>query len=372
MTQPGNVVELLQHLVRIPSVNPDGDPGTEHTGEQAIAEYVCHFLKDIGAVAAVEPVLPGRPNVTGHFPALAGKPVVLLAPHLDTVSVVGMSIPPFDGGLRDGRVYGRGASDTKGSMAAMLWALREIAANPELCRYDVRFAAVMGEEAGHEGAHLLAKTLKADFAIVGEPTDLRMVHRHKGARWMRLVTGGLAGHGSNPRPHENAILRMATILPEMRAAADAWAADADPVLGATTLNVGVIRGGSKVNIVPDRCEAALDMRIISESPRWMGDLEDIVARHAAYTTLETTGSSPLLDTALDSPLAKALIAHGAAPDVAPWFCDAAIFAKAGVPSVALGPGKIAQAHTADEWIAVDDLLRGAEFFRSFLLDVRAV
>src|SRR5690348_7552857 len=128
---PQSVTELCQALVRIPSVNPDGDPGVAETGEAACAAYVGEFLGHCGAQVTLEEVLPGRPNVIGRFPSrsvLGGqaKPRILFGPHLDTVGVGGMSIEPFGGEVRDGRLWGRGACDTKGPMAAMLWALHEM------------------------------------------------------------------------------------------------------------------------------------------------------------------------------------------------------------------------------------------------------
>ncbi len=120
------VADLLRELIRIPSVNPDGDPGTTHTGEKECAKFVADFLRSCGAEAWLEDVLPDRPNVLGRFPSAGkAKPRLLFAPHTDTVSVAGMSIDPFSGELRDGKIWGRGASDTKGPMAAMLFALLE-------------------------------------------------------------------------------------------------------------------------------------------------------------------------------------------------------------------------------------------------------
>src|SRR5262249_45248850 len=129
MIAPRTVVELLQELIRIPSVNPHGDPGTDGVGEARMAEYLAEFLGSIGAPAELREVLPGRPNVVARWPAdRPGKPRILFAPHTDTVSVGGMSIDPFSGELRDGKIWGRGASDTKGPMASMLWALKEMGA----------------------------------------------------------------------------------------------------------------------------------------------------------------------------------------------------------------------------------------------------
>ena len=119
------VVEILQTLVRIPSVNPDGEADKTNTGELACAQWVGEFLRTLGAEVTMEEVLPGRPNVIGRFPSADPRQRILLAPHLDTVSIGGMTIDPFGGDVRDGKLWGRGASDTKGTAAAMLAALDE-------------------------------------------------------------------------------------------------------------------------------------------------------------------------------------------------------------------------------------------------------
>ena len=152
-----NVVELTQALVRIPSVNPDGDPGTGCIGEQQCALYVADFLRAAGAEVTLEEVEPARPNVIGRFPTHPSangtpKPRILFAPHTDTVSVGGMTIPPFGGELRDGKVWGRGASDTKGPMASMLWALHEMGMKSHRCRSKYTLSASCPRRA-HSLAH---------------------------------------------------------------------------------------------------------------------------------------------------------------------------------------------------------------------------
>jgi len=194
-----SVIELLQTLIRIPSVNPDGGSSAESTGEQACAEFVGDFLRKAGARVEFEPVFPGRPNVVGVFPSNApGKKRVVFAPHLDTVSVLGMTIDPFSGEERDGKIWGRGASDTKGPMAAMLWALWELRERIPTLGYEICFAGFMGEEAGQYGSKAFAAKHKADFAVIGEPTELGIVHTHKGSTWLHLTTRGQASHSSAP------------------------------------------------------------------------------------------------------------------------------------------------------------------------------
>ena len=369
MNFPNSVAELLQALVRIPSVNPHGNPGVERPGEQACGEFVAEFLRDCGARVELREVKPGRPNVVGIFPSdRPGKPRLVFAPHLDTVSVEGMTIDPFGGELREGKIYGRGASDTKGPMAAMLWALRESRELIPSLPFEIWFAGLMGEEAGQTGAKAFVAEHRVDFAVIGEPTDLQIVHTTKGSTWLTLTTRGKAVHSASPERGENAIYKMADVLRVMR---DEIAADLEkltaPKLGSPTISAGTIRGGSKTNIVPDLCRCEVDIRTIPGQ-----DTAPILEKLRAACPgieIETWESKPMF-TDPSHPLIAALEKSGGACVGAPWFCDAAIFSEAGIPAVACGPGSIAQAHTEDEFIRVDDLERGVGFFGAFLAEVK--
>lgn len=360
-----SVAELLRALIRIPSVNPDGQPGTEQVGEQACAEFVGKFLEKCGAAVELDPVLPARPNVIGRFPTnAAGKPRLVFAPHTDTVSIVGMTIDPFGAELRDGKIYGRGASDTKGTMAAMLWTLWERRAEIPALPCEIWFVGLAGEEAGQQGAKAFAAQHRADFAVIGEPTNCDIVHTHKGSVWLTLRARGVAVHAATPERGENAIYKMLEALRWFREElAPQFAQMSDPVLGAPTMNVGTIHGGSKTNIVPDFCEATVDLRTIPAQSTQ--DLVDEVAARLPGFEISAKQSQPLF-TDPAHPFIGALEKAGGKCVGAPWFCDAAIFSQGGIPAVAAGPGSIAQAHTNDEWIAVDDLARGVEFYRRFL------
>jgi acetylornithine deacetylase/succinyl-diaminopimelate desuccinylase-like protein len=367
MTEPRSVVELAQALVRIPSVNPHGDPGTDGVGEAKIARWLADFLISSGAQVELREVLPDRPNVVAHWPA-PGKPRLLFAPHTDTVSVGGMTIDPFSGELRDGKVWGRGASDTKGPMASMLWALRE---NRDLLAglsHEIWFAGLMSEEADQHGSKALAKEETFDFVIAGEPTSLDVVHTHKGSAFFNLRTKGQAGHASRPDLGDNAIDKMLNVLAVIRTEfAEEFAGQQDPVLGQSTLSVGTIRGGTKTNIIPDYCEASVDMRFVPA--HFQPDLITRFTRRLELVCPDVEVSAipaPPLYTDPSHALIGKLGECGAKPIGAPWFCDACYFAERGMASIALGPGSIAQAHTKDEWIAVADLEKGVEFFSQFL------
>ncbi len=371
-----SVVELLQALIRIPSVNPDGDPGTDGVGEGDCARWVAAFLRDCGAEVTLEEVYPDRPNVIARFRREVENvgPRLLLAPHLDTVSVAGMTIDPFGGEIRDGRVWGRGASDTKGTMAAMLWALREMAGVIPTLRASVGFAAMMGEETGQPGSRHFVRhhADEFDFAVVGEPTELETVHAHKGCFWVEITVRGRAAHGSTPERGENAIFKLNRLID------DVWedlqrelGRFTDPALGPPTVNLGMIRGGTRTNIVPDTAMAAFDFRetpALRQSGGARGLLRNLLQEKGWSGHFEekvTVDATPLF-TPPDHPEILRLQGLGSRLATAPWFCDAGWLAAGGIPAVACGPGNIAQAHTRDEHIEITKLEEGARFYRRLL------
>lgn len=372
------VVQILQSLIRLPSVNPDGAPDSPHAGELRVAEWTGEFLRGLGARVVLEEVLPGRPNVIGHFSdGGPPKPRVLLAPHTDTVDVEGMTVDPFGAEIRDGRIYGRGASDTKGTLAAMLAALEELGAE-RLAGLGsaVSLAGLIGEETGQHGSRHFARHHGAEyaFALVGEPTSCGIVHTHKGCSWLTLETRGLACHGSTPERGRSAILEMVPVVVALSSSLPARFASGEfdhPVLGSPTVNIGTIRGGTRANIVPSLCTIEIDIRETPALHRYgVRRLLDEWAEAARLTdtvTIKGASSCAPLDTPADNPYVRKLAGLGAPLIGAPWFCDAAWLAKeGGIPSVAAGPGRIDQAHTADEFIEIADLEEGVRFYRRFL------
>jgi len=375
---PANVIELCQALVRIPSVNPDGDPGTPHTGEQACAEYIADFLRAAGAEVVMDEVEPGRPNVIGCFhskPSASGqeKRRIVFGPHTDTVSVGGMTIEPFGGEVRDGCVWGRGASDTKGPMASMLWALYEAREVIPTLPVEVHFAGFMSEESAQLGSqHFAQHHGPYDLAIVGEPTELKTVFRHKGCLWADIHTHGVAVHGATPERGVNAIVKMAAIVQALDTTFRTKLVElggVDEWLGASTINLGMIKGGTRSNIVADHCTLRVDMRTtpgLNCNVGALAALTEFVRSIDPTATIEPLPETLPLDTDPANPLVQKLIDCGASLTGAPWFCDAAFLAAEGTPAIAIGPGSIAQAHTKDEFIRCTDLEAGAEFFGRFL------
>jgi acetylornithine deacetylase len=371
---PSGVVSLLQDLVRIPSVNPDNAPGTDQTGEAAMAAFLDGWLSALGAEVLIEEIKPGRPNLIARFAPMDGRPRVMFGPHLDTVGVAGMTIDPFAAEIRDGRMWGRGTCDTKGPMAAMLWALHECRDLLASAPVAFDFVAFMGEESGQWGSKDFARNHGADytFALVGEPTSMQVVHVTKGSLWATLRTTGKAAHSSQPERGENAIMKLARALDQLDAdLVPKLAGFTHPVLGRSTMNVGVVRGGSRPNIVPDLAEAEIDIRItpaLASSGGALALLTETIARLGLPLEIVRPHENPPMETDSAHPMIQALLATDPACglDGAPWFSDAAHLSHGGVPSICIGPGSIDQAHTADEFIELAQLESGAEFFTRFV------
>jgi len=367
MSFPASVTDLLRDLVAIPSVSPEGDAGGTRPGEAALAAHVAELLRTLGAEVSVTEVQPGRPNVVGRFAsAQAGAPTLAIVPHLDTVGVGGMTVAPFGAEIRRGRLYGRGACDTKGPMAAALWAIHQWRKSPAPARLNVIFAATMGEEELSTGARALcASGFTADFAIALEPTNLKIVHAAKGVLRVWIDFAGQAAHGATPERGRNAVYESLPFLTACRdELAPCFAAAIDPVLGPASLNVGVVRGGTELNVVPDRCRVGMDIRT---HPGFDQDTALAAVRAVALShTVQVHRAGPPFVVRPDNPWLAAMAPLACGLTSVPWFSDANIFNAHGVPAVAFGPGLIAQAHTADEWIDLSALEDGARVFERML------
>ncbi|MGE3311504.1 MAG: M20 family metallopeptidase [Limisphaerales bacterium] len=372
------VVRLLRELIALPSVNPAflaEDPTL--SGEQRVADYLASLGARAGLSVDFQDVVPGRRNVILRCaPKGAVRHRVLLAPHLDTVGSVDGSLAIFTPVVAGGRVWGRGACDTKGSVAAMLTALFAVAASPSRpSATEIVFAGLVDEENKQMGSRALSRSrLKADLAVVGEPTRLEVVTAHKGDVWARAETRGKAAHGARPELGVNAIHAMARVveLLEGAYAAELARRPRHPLVGGPTINVGRIRGGTQPNIVPDRCVIDIDRRTVP------GETEAGVQREIGRflrqngvnaKLLDLKGvSAPPLETDPDLPWVRTFLEATGRRTVrgVTYFCDAAILAQGGIPCVVFGPGDIAQAHTAREWISVASLERGTAVLKRFL------
>lgn len=369
---PADVVSLLQHLVRIPSVNPENTPGTDLTGEAGIADYLAGWFDALGAEVKLEEIRPGRPNLIARFAPMDGRPRILLGPHLDTVGVAGMTIDPFGGNSRDDRVWGRGSSDTKGPMAAMLWALRNTRELQKDSPIAIDFVGFMGEESNQWGSKDFAKNHGSEytFALVGEPTSMQVVNVTKGSLWTTLKATGIAAHSSQPERGENAILKLTRALDML----DYYLGSrlktfTHPVLGRSTMNIGMISGGARPNIVPDLATAVIDIRITPALAAAGGALKlltETIADFDLPIEIVNPHENPPMETDAAHPVIQALLSNGSSLAGAPWFSDAAHLSQGGIPSICIGPGSIDQAHTIDEFIEIPALEQGAAFFENFI------
>lgn len=365
--------KILRELVSRPSVHPEADPVGTVQGEAVVAEWVAGHLRSLGADVKTSLIAPGRPSVVGVFePARKARVTVAFAPHLDTVGVRGMTVPAFKLTEKGGRLYGRGACDTKGPMAAMLAAVGAWLKSPERKASDIRWvvAATAGEEQGSLGAQALVKAgFRADFAVALEPTDLKVVYAAKGVLRVWIEVPGKAAHGSKPERGDNAVYRALPLVQALKDELAPWlAAQRHPVLGGCSLNLGILQGGGELNLVPSLCRIGLDIRVhpgcaAAEVRRRLAAL---VAQHAPKAKLSLHREGPAFVTEQSEPWAKRLRGAGRGWAAADWFCDANIFAAHGTPAVAFGPGSIRQAHTKDEYIEERELLAGAEAFGRFM------
>jgi succinyl-diaminopimelate desuccinylase len=376
--------KLLAALVALPSVNPAFAPSDgasvrqgrlhpAHFGEKNVADFLAAIAARAGLEIEFQNVLPERSNLIVRLRS-PGKirRTILLAPHLDTV---GAEAAQFTPRRKNGRLHGRGACDTKGSVAAMFTAFCELAeAKLRPRETEIIFVGLIDEENAQAGSRAFAAGgFKADLAIVGEPTRLRVVTAHKGSLWLQLATRGRAAHGATPQLGKNAVHEMAHIVVFLETDyAARLRRHKHPLLGVGTVNVGTIAGGTQPNIVPDRCTISIDRRTLP------GETEAGVRREIAallkskklgaeFSSVKLAPALPL-ETNPKLPLVRDFLrsAGQKKPAGVDYFCDAAVLSAAGIPSVVFGPGDIAQAHTADEWISLAELERGKNMLLRFL------
>ena len=372
MTDPEN---LVRELIARPSVNPSlARPGDPHAGEQRVGEFLAATARKAGLDVEFQNVLPGRSNLLAVLrPVGVVRQRILLAPHLDTVGVADEA--QFTPVKRNGRLYGRGACDTKGSVAVMLTALSELAQRrPRPAHTEIIFAGLMDEEYNQAGSRALAASgFKADLAIVGEPTRLQIITAHKGDLWLKIETRGRAAHGSRPELGRNAIHLMARVVAALETDyARQLRRRRHPLLGRASVNVGTIAGGTAPNIVPDHCVITVDRRTLPGETD-AGVKREIRAflrgKKLAATLADTkVAPAPPVETDPQAPLVRQFLraAQQTRPAGVDFFTDAGVLAAGGIPCVVFGPGDIAQAHTADEWVAVSQLTQGRARLLRFL------
>jgi acetylornithine deacetylase len=359
------VITLLRDLVAIDSVNPSLVPGA--AGEGAIADAVAQQLRRIGLDVHVRDVAPGRPNVVGVLEGRAAGRSLMLCGHLDTVGVEGMEAP-FEPRVRNGRLYGRGAQDMKGGVAAMIDAVR-VVAERGLERGKVIVAAVVDEEYASIGADAIAAGWAADAAVVTEPTDLQIGIGHKGFAWLEVETMGRAAHGSRPRDGRDAIFRMGRVLQRLETLdRTLQSRPPHPLIGTGSLHASIIDGGRELSSYPDHCRLQLERRtVVGETDETVRREIDAILDGLAGEDPEFSGRSrltfsrPPYELPPAHPLSRALVAAATKCGCETrtlgmsFWTDAAVLAGAGIPSVLFGPGG-AGLHSTEEYVTVDDVV----------------
>ena len=358
-------IRLLRDLVTINSINPTLVPGAP--GEQAIGDLIADRMTRIGLAVEVQTVADRRPNVIGVLEGNRPGRTLMFCGHTDTVGVTGMT-EPFDPVEREGRLFGRGAQDMKGGLAAMIDAAR-VVAEGGLERGRLIVACVVDEEHSSVGADALVGRWTADAAIVTEPTDLAVAVAHKGFAWIEIEVFGKAAHGSRPNDGQDAILRLGRVLSRLEHLDRTLQARAPHALvGTGSLHASIVTGGYELSSYPDRATLQMERRSLPDEPESQAldevqrILDELRREDASLrATARTMFSRPAYEIPAGSELAVTLTASAAAVGRstrivgASFWADSAVLGHAGIPAVLFGPGG-AGLHSTEEYVNLADVV----------------
>ena len=371
--KPQEVIDLAGRLVALRSENP---PGNEAT----VARLLGKFLRSAGLITAYQSIDPRRDNLVARLDGKGSGPTLLFCGHSDTMPISGIwSSDPHRGQILDGKLYGLGSADMKGGLSAMAVACAALARAKIPLQGSLVFAAVIDEENRGAGAQRLVETgLKADWAVIGEPTGNAPVIVSNGQINFELTLHGQAGHGSTPSSGRNAIVdgvHLASAI--LKYAEQNLRGRTHPLVGPASLNIGTFYGGIQTSIIPDTCKMTIDRRVApgettENAIREMKDILDEVRLlfPGMQVDLSIPYCLPPVEIPADSPVVQSLCQAAEAftsrlPDLAGMRAttDAATLAgMGGIPTVVFGPGRIAQAHTPDEFIEIDELVNAAYIY----------
>jgi acetylornithine deacetylase/succinyl-diaminopimelate desuccinylase family protein len=373
------LLDLASAMVRIPSENPPGN-------EAAVGDYLVDYFQALGLDPITQEIAPGRPNVLVRLEGQEPGPHLVFNGHTDVVPPgTGWTVDPYGAVVRDGRLYGRGAADMKGGIAAMIEAALSVYRDGAF-RGAITLAMVADEEEGGGGTrHAAQRGLRGDWAIIPEPTDLRPVIAHKGDFNFFITVHGEAAHGSVPERGVNAIYGAGRVLTAIQELNRRLAVKSHPLVGSPTVSVGTIQGGEITCMVPAECRIAVDRRLIpGESPGdVIAEMESLVqdlARDDPQFAADVVAPIQVLpmEVSAELPVVSALRVAtqqivGQDPGYSGWSatCDASILAnEANTPTVIFGPGSIARAaHRPDESVSLDELFQCAEIYVLTILDL---
>lgn len=380
----GDAVALARELVRVDSRNPSLVAGAP--GEREVARVLAEVLTGWGGFdVEVREAAPGRPNViarvAGNGTGAAGGRTLMFNGHVDVVGTEGMRHAPFDGEERDGRLYGRGAADMKAGVAAMCAAAAR-AADAGLAA-ELVVAAVADEEYQSVGTQaLIAGGVRADAAIVTEPTGLAIMPAHRGFVWITVTVRGRAAHGSRYDIGVDAVRHAGLLLAELDAFQESTLKSrTHPLLGHASLHASLIEGGVGMSTYPDRCTLKLERRTLP-GERAEGALAEVRAACARVRARRPTFDAEVTldfaqepsDVTAEAPVVRALGAALRASHepvrvegMSAW-TDAALLNEAGIPAICFGPGDIALAHADEEWVTVAEIERATRVLTRLALD----
>ena len=362
---PAAVLEVLQQLIRIPSVNPTLVPDEPH-GEVAVAAFARDWLAQRGMRAWLEEAVPGRPNAVAEVGDGNGPTLVFCA-HLDTVGTAGMTIPALDPRIEGGKVFGRGSYDMKGSAAALMSAAAALAGTR--LRGRVLVALVADEEYASIGASDFVRRHQADACILTEPSEGQLILGHKGFVWAEVVTTGRAAHGSRWDLGVSAIGKMGRIIAALEQFdREVLRKRVHPLVGPASMHSALIQGGTGLSTYAPECRLKVERRTLpGETPEQVvRELEDVVRQAGETADVRCFfDRSPLLCDR-EAPVARclrdaviAVTGHTPVEAGVAYWMDAAIFAAAGIPTINYGPSG-AGAHEAVEWVELESVVTCAQ------------
>ncbi len=363
---------LLKNLIRAES--------TINSGETAAAGVLKDFLADRGIDAHIDCWGDHRANIVVHIGSSGHKKALFIAAHLDVVDPgqAQWRYPPFEGCEHDGRIYGRGAADMKGPIAAVMAAITEILQAGHKLNGDFIFLGAAGEETDSSGAKRFMRDITGKLpppagVVICEPTDFDIVTAHRGMLWLRITTKGKTAHGSMPHLGINAIGKMKKMLDVLESYS--IRAPQHPLLGTNSISLNTIHGGKSINVVPDECAITLDIRtlpgqshdlIIADLKNKLDDIkmhdDDFDARIDIVRSVE----------AMETDTASSFVCEfcetvGISDTKAVDFTtDGPHFVPLGVPIVIFGPGKSHLCHQPDEYIEIADLQKGCEYYKHII------
>ena len=378
------LVDLTIQLVRIPTENPPGN-------EKRASIFLKPILSKIGFRVKNYLSPKGRWNIIAEKRWGKGGRSLIFNGHLDVVPAGDPSqwrYAPFQGKLEKGRIYGRGASDMKSGIASILQAISMIDRSKiRLDRGALILHLVSDEEShGHQGMGFLTQkgVIQGDATLVGEPTDLDLVICQKGALWFRISTIGKSAHGSRPHQGVNAIEKMMRLVNRLSSIS---MEKEHPMLGKPTLNIGTIRGGTKVNIVPDRCKIEVDRRMLPSERKEEVLIEikealNLLQSQDPYFQyrMEEIDFAEPSEINPDEEIVKMGVeavqeVRGEKPEIRGFsgFTDARFYInQCHIPTLILGPGEVGQSHTTDESVEVDSLIQAAQIYGLIIINFLSV